>query len=71
MWAQGGQVLGHSRTWSSGNPLSPNFTHPGSVVAGDPRWQGIREQEKRRSLAKKFYVAFRHIWKMMKQGMQG
>jgi hypothetical protein len=29
------------------------------VEAGDPRWRGTREQEKRRQLAKKFYVAFR------------
>ena len=31
------------------------------MVAGDPRWRGTREQleEKRRQLAKKFYVAFR------------
>ena len=32
---------------------------PPHEVAGDPRWQGTREQEKRRQLAKKFYVAFR------------
>ena len=29
------------------------------MVAGDPRWRGTREQEKRRELAKKFYVEFR------------
>ena len=29
------------------------------MVAGDPRWRGTREQEKRRQLAKKFYEAFR------------
>ena len=29
------------------------------MAAGDPRWQGTREQEKRRQLAKKCYVAFR------------
>ena len=28
-------------------------------MAGDPRWQGTREQEKRRQLAKKFYAVFR------------
>ena len=29
------------------------------MEAGDPRWRGTREQERRRQLAKKFYVAFR------------
>ena len=39
--------------------LEPPLEPPGYVVAGDPRWQGTREQEKRGRLAKKFYVAFR------------
>ena len=63
MWAQGGQVLDRSRTWSSrGAPEGiPNGIrwNPGYVVAGDPRWRGTREQEKRRELAKRFYVEFR------------
>ena len=58
MWAQGGQVLGRSRTWYPlGEPEGiPNEArwNPGYVVAGDPRWPGTREQEKRRQLAKKF-----------------
>ena len=37
----------------------PLTWNPSYVVAGDPRWRGTREQEKRRQLAKKFYVAFR------------
>ena len=64
MWAQGGQVLDRSRTWSSGQsrgtPEGIPHWNPGYVVASDPRWQGTREQEKRRRLAKKFYLAFRH-----------
>ena len=55
MWAQGGQVLDRSRTWSAG---IPNW-NPGYVAAGDPRWRGTKGQEKRRQLAEKFYVAFR------------
>ena len=63
MWAQGGRVLDRSRTWSSrGRPEGiPDGIrwNPGYVVAGDPRWRGTREQEKRRELAKRFYVEFR------------
>ena len=59
MWAQGGQVLDLSRTWSSPRPADIPDWNPGYVEAGDPRWRGTREQEKRRQLARKFYVAFR------------
>ena len=59
MWAQGGQVLDRSRTWSSPRPAGIPDWNPSYVEAGDPRWRGTREQEKRRQLAKKFYVAFR------------
>ena len=59
MWAQGGQVLDRSRTWSSPRPAGIPDWNPNYVEAGDPRWRGTREQEKRRQLAKKFYVAFR------------
>ena len=56
MWAHGGQVLDRPRTWYA---RGPRMIHPGNVVAGDPRWHGTKEHEKRKRLAKRFYETFR------------
>ena len=40
MWAQGGQVLDSSRTWSPPRPAGIPDWNLGYVEAGDPRWRG-------------------------------